>query len=224
MKNNCDSENILKNLKIIIVIAVIVMVGVPVLLNVLLCVSIPTASDLGNKEWIGFWGSYIGGCFGGLCTLITIYLTIRYYEKQENEHKTELAVQMEKHDEEMKTELLRKYRPILILRPNGGSGSEGKYNPFFLHISNLSEYAAINVIVDGIYEPKIDKDSEIVMRIKSVKQDGGYNDILSVRVDDVVGHEYFWKYQLKKIEDIVVENNDKKSDRYYYEIVEETIK
>lgn len=117
-----------------------------------------------------FWGSYIGGCFGGFCTLVTIYLTIRYYEKQESEHKTELANQMEKHEEEMKNELLRKYRPLLILRPNGGSGLEEKYNPFSLHVSNLSEYAAINVIVDGVYEPKIDRNTEIVMSIKSVKR------------------------------------------------------
>ena len=119
MKKNNEAGDLLKILKVIISIAVVVMLLLPIFLNLLLYTSIPTANDLGNKEWLGFWGSYIGGCFGGLCTLITIYLTIRYYEKQENEHKTELAVQMEKHDEEMKNELLRKYRPLLILRPNG---------------------------------------------------------------------------------------------------------
>lgn len=223
MKKNNEAGDLLKILKVIISIAVVVMLLLPIFLNLLLYTSIPTANDLGNKEWLGFWGSYIGGCFGGLCTLITIYLTIRYYEKQENEHKTELAVQMEKHDEEMKNELLRKYRPLIILRPNGGSGIEGKYNPFSLHVSNLSEYAAINLIIDGVYEPKIDKGSEIVMSIKSAKPGGGYNDFLSVRVDDVVGHEYIWKYQLEKIEDIS-KNDGRMLDRYYYKIVEETIK
>ena len=69
---------------------------------------------------------------------------------------------------------------------------------------------------------KIDKNTEIVMKIQSVKPEGGYNDFLSVHVDDVVGHEYIWKYQLEKIEDIA-ENNGQKSERYYYKIVEETI-
>ena len=92
-----------------------------------------------------------------------------------------------------------------------------------MHVSNLSEYAAINLIIDGVYEPKIDKGSEIVMSIKSAKPSGGYNDFLSVRVDDVVGHEYIWKYQLEKIEDIS-KNDGRMLDRYYYKIVEETIK
>ena len=223
MKNNNNSIDILKILKTIIGITVLIMIVAPILVNVIMYFSFPTVKDLGNKEWIGFWGSYIGGCFGGFCTLVTIYLTIRYYEKQESEHKTELANQMEKHEEEMKNELLRKYRPLLILRPNGGSGLEEKYNPFSLHVSNLSEYAAINVIVDGVYEPKIDRNTEIVMSIKSVKKDGGYNEFLSVQADDVVGHEYIWKYQLKEIEGIA-ENNGRKSERYYYKIIEETIK
>lgn len=223
MNNENDSRSILKILKIIIIAVVVVMIIVPILVNLLLFVSIPTATDLGNKEWIGFWGSYIGGCFGGLCTLITIYLTIHYYEKQEIDHKTELAMQMKRHDEEMKTELLRKYRPILILRPNGGSGFDGQYNHFFLHASNLSEFAAINVIIDGVYEPKIDKEAEMVMNIKSVNQKGGYNDILMVHAGDVVGHEYIWKYKLEVLNDIV-EANGKKPHKYYYKMVEETVK
>lgn len=222
MKNNNNSIDILKILKTIIGITVLIMIVAPILVNVFMYFSFPTVKDLGNKEWIGFWGSYIGGCFGGFCTLVTIYLTIRYYEKQESEHKTELANQMEKHEEEMKNELLRKYRPLLILRPNGGSGLEEKYNPFSLHVSNLSEYAAINVIVDGVYEPKIDRNTEIVMSIKSVKKDGGYNEFLSVQADDVVGHEYIWKYQLKEIEGIA-ENNGRKSERYYYKIIETSV-
>ena len=82
MKKNNEAGDLLKILKVIISIAVVVMLLLPIFLNLLLYTSIPTANDLGNKEWLGFWGSYIGGCFGGLCTLITIYLTIRYYVKQ----------------------------------------------------------------------------------------------------------------------------------------------
>ena len=42
---------------------------------------LPTAGGLGNAEWLGFWGSYIGSFLGILVTLGSFYWTYRQNEK-----------------------------------------------------------------------------------------------------------------------------------------------
>ena len=39
-----------------------------------------TAEGLGNSEWLGFWGSYLGGIFSSSAALIALYITIRQQE------------------------------------------------------------------------------------------------------------------------------------------------
>ena len=196
------------------------MILIPIAINLLLYLPIPTPSNLGNTEWLGFWGSYVGGCLGGISTLVTIYITIKYYEKQDASHKAELENQNKRHDLELKDEVLRRYRPLLILQPNGGAGSNGKYNPFTLHVHNVSEYAAVNVKVNDQYQALMKAGEEKAFRIKSTLAEGGYNEYLDVSACDVVGNEYVWKYQLKAIQGITNDNGSK-TERHYYTIVEE---
>lgn len=40
-----------------------------------------TGADLTNKEWLGFWGSYLGGLLGSIAALVALFLTIHQQEK-----------------------------------------------------------------------------------------------------------------------------------------------
>lgn len=219
--NNFNDNNLLSKVaKRILLIGSIFVLLIPVVVNVLLYIPFPTSGGLGNSEWLAFWASYIGGCLGGICTLLTIYLTIKYYEKQDTNHRIEVAMQNERHERELKDEMLRHYRPLLILHPNGGSGLNGKYNPFSVHVNNVSEYVAVNVKVDDQYEALLKSGEEKMFSVESTIEGGGYNEILTVTACDVIGNEYIWKYQLQKIEGIR-EKDGTKTERYYYRIIDE---
>lgn len=219
--NNSNDNNLLSQvIRWILIIGSILILIIPVAVNLLLYLPVPTPGELGNSEWLSFWGSYIGGCLGGICTLLTIYLTIKYYEKQDANHEIELEMQNIRHEQEFKEEILRRYRPLLILQPNGGSGSNGKYNPFSVHVNNVSEYVAVNVKIDDQYEALIKSGDEKVFRIKSTVTGGGYNEFLTVTACDVIGNEYVWKYQLQVIDGIRKEDGTE-TTRHYYRIVEE---
>lgn len=70
-----------KNLSLstrIIVLFVIFSIIIPIIINSLLFLPYPsTPADLGNKDWLAFWGSFIGGSIGGLATLFAVYYTLK---------------------------------------------------------------------------------------------------------------------------------------------------
>ena len=102
--NPNDNNSLSKVVKWILIIGSILILIIPVAVNLLLYLPVPTPRELGDSEWLSFWGSYIGGCLGGICTLLTIYLTIKYYEKQDANYKTELEMQNKRHEQELKEE------------------------------------------------------------------------------------------------------------------------
>lgn len=60
-----------------------VIILIPIIINIIMCMGIvPTSSELHSGDWLSFWGNFFGGTIGGLGTLIAIYFTIKYYEKQ----------------------------------------------------------------------------------------------------------------------------------------------
>ena len=65
------------------------------------------------KNGLAFWGSYLGGCISGICSLITIYVTIKYYDRQETEHKKELEDQLLKHENEIRGRGYKEISPVV---------------------------------------------------------------------------------------------------------------
>ena len=70
-----------KNLSVstwIIVLFVLFTIITPIIINWLLFLPYPsTPADLGNKDWLAFWGSFIGGSIGGIATLFAVYYTLK---------------------------------------------------------------------------------------------------------------------------------------------------
>lgn len=83
------------NTKIAIVICSIVMLCAtftPKIVNFLFMEKVfPSANDLQNPEWLGFWGSYLGGLLGSVAALIALVLTIwqqdKYHADTENSNR-----------------------------------------------------------------------------------------------------------------------------------------
>lgn len=50
---------------------ILIIILLPLAINIL-CL-IPTKFTIGNNDWIGFWGSYLGSIIGGVITLFVLY-------------------------------------------------------------------------------------------------------------------------------------------------------
>lgn len=72
----------MKQIKRFIWILITIILITPVVINGFFLSPLTLPSNLGNEEWLTFWGSYIGGGIGGIGTLIAVFFTIQYYEKQ----------------------------------------------------------------------------------------------------------------------------------------------
>lgn len=70
--------------KKLIIFAIIGAIAVPPVLNALLCINIPTAPDLGNQDWLSFWGGYLGGIVGMVGTIIALLIS---YQQNKQLHK-----------------------------------------------------------------------------------------------------------------------------------------
>lgn len=71
-----DIWNWLKNnKKICLILLIIVIALIPSFINILLYIPIPTHAT-NDSDWLSFWGSFLGGVFGGLATFIGVLLTI----------------------------------------------------------------------------------------------------------------------------------------------------
>ena len=72
----------------------------PIVLNFIMLSSVEGCSVAGDvKSWIGFWGSYAGGCITALISFVILYLTIAYYREENNQRLQEA------HKERLRTEL-----------------------------------------------------------------------------------------------------------------------
>lgn len=65
---------------ICIVITLVSMLLPPLVNSIFKNAHYETAAGLGNPEWLGFWGSYLGGIFSSSAALIALYITIRQQE------------------------------------------------------------------------------------------------------------------------------------------------
>ncbi|MEK3769638.1 hypothetical protein MKY14_13815 [Paenibacillus sp. FSL R5-0887] len=86
-------KNISVNTTIIIVFLITTII-IPIIINRVLFLPYPTtANDLGNKDWLAFWGSFLGGSLGGVATLFAVYYTLKQNIEQ---NQNNLNIQYEK--------------------------------------------------------------------------------------------------------------------------------
>lgn len=69
--------------------SVIILIAVPLAVYGLSEVSL--LSVTGGNDWAGFWGGYFGAIIGGICTVIGVFLSIRY-EREKGRDDAERAV------------------------------------------------------------------------------------------------------------------------------------
>lgn len=73
-----------KHKKLCIGIVILVCIGIPAFINIVMSLNLIPSIDTGNAEWLGFWGSFLGGIVGGIATLIGIVYTMKtfFYDKK----------------------------------------------------------------------------------------------------------------------------------------------
>lgn len=109
-----QKRNILDgSVKIIVVLSIVTFI-IPIVINLFLYLPFPpTPSDLGNKDWLAFWGSFLGGCFGGIATLFAVYYTLKQNLSQHQQL-------MDEQNKKTRLEVLP-FIDIKIIRENGKS-------------------------------------------------------------------------------------------------------
>lgn len=81
------------------------LVAIPLVINNFMVNGhIPTANDLGNAEWLSFWGGYLGSAFGVIASLFAFMFTYIQNEKQHKQTR-----------EEMKNSERLSVRPYIII-------------------------------------------------------------------------------------------------------------
>ena len=75
------------SLWVLIAFFVIAVALIPLLSNLLLNELIPPDNNLKPADWLGFWGSYLGGLFGSMAALIALYVTRKQSKQLQEENK-----------------------------------------------------------------------------------------------------------------------------------------
>lgn len=69
--------------------SVIILIAVPLAVYGLSEISLLPVT--GGNDWAGFWGGYFGAIIGGICTVVGVFLSIRY-EREKGQDDAERAV------------------------------------------------------------------------------------------------------------------------------------
>lgn len=77
-----------KNNVFIAVVITIILIAITILLDKFI-IGNNWPSNISNSEWVSFFESYLGGLFGGVLSIAGVFITIRYYKKQEIQEKEE---------------------------------------------------------------------------------------------------------------------------------------
>lgn len=76
------------NKKLLIIIGVIIIIGIPVMINLFLYIPVPSKLT-DNSDWLSFWGSFLGGIIGGIATLLGVLLTLFQMNKDKQNEERE---------------------------------------------------------------------------------------------------------------------------------------
>lgn len=214
---NNEEKSISKKVRNIMIAVAIVIVIVPIALNLAFYLSIPTPIPLGNSEWLAFWGNYSGGVIGGIAALVTIYFTIQYYEKQDENHKKELVMQRKQYETQIHKQELKEYTPYIFVNIDSYGGTCPEVANVQISIKNISKYPIrfiqvemqlINILMPNETKSIILKDGD---NTKTKNKNGFYNEI-SICIENIIGTKYDCFYELREIPN---ETSSEKCSRFY---------
>ena len=93
-----------RRIKVLLISIVVIVLMIPIILEFFIFRN-TFQSPVDNNGWASFLGSYLGGVLGGLCTLATLFVTVRESQRiqRDNKDDTERQIQDERkrHDAEI---------------------------------------------------------------------------------------------------------------------------
>lgn len=63
----------------------LVIVATPVIVYLLVAIPFPPAFGMGRDAWLGYYGSFFGGLFGGIATMYAVFNTLKHNKEREEE-------------------------------------------------------------------------------------------------------------------------------------------
>ncbi|MCX0377035.1 hypothetical protein [Clostridium perfringens] len=137
-----QNHKIIFNVICILLIIVVLGIVVPFVINIT-AIGSDFPSKAGNDGWISFWGSYIGGIFGGAGTLIALYIS----SNQAREHQRESMQLTRKIQEENREDMQKQ----IDLEKNSKQVEYLKY--LYIHSYKYEKYikTKLEEILNEIY-------------------------------------------------------------------------
>jgi len=142
----------------------------PIVLNFIMLSSVEGVEVAGNVEsWIGFWGSYAGGCVTALISFIILYLTIGYYREENDQrfaeaHKERLRTELSTRLAVLNTKKFTVYYDRLL---------EGQ-DPAALckiieetRVQIVNDFSSFKILYSGVYDPFIQMYEVITWRLET---------------------------------------------------------
>ena len=142
----------------------------PIVLNFIMLSSVEGVEVAGNVEsWIGFWGSYAGGCVTALISFIILYLTIGYYREENDQrfaeaHKERLRTELSPRLAVLNTKKFTVYYDRLL---------EGQ-DPAALckiieetRVLIVNDFSSFKILYSGVYDPFIQMYEVITWRLET---------------------------------------------------------
>lgn len=151
-----------------IVLAIVLLL--PIGINFLMLVAVKGVSVAGTTgNWIGFWGSYAGGCITALISFVILYRTIEH-NKQEN-----LLRLQETHKERLRTELssrlaylnTKKFTVYYERLLEGQSPQELCKIVEGTRVQIVNDFSSFKILYSGIYDAFILRYDAITWSLES---------------------------------------------------------
>ena len=147
-----------------------VVLFLPVAINFIILSKVIGVSVAGTPDnWIGFWGSYAGGCITAIISFVILYRTIEYYREEYSQRlaelnkdrlRTELSNRLALLDTKKFTlyyERLREGQDVAILCKNIED----------VRIQIVNDLNSFRILYAGVYDPFIMRYEALVVRLET---------------------------------------------------------
>lgn len=163
-----DNGQIEKAMKSTVLVLLVVSMLFPLVINGLMFIPYSiTSHNLTPSDWLSFWGSYGGGLIGGIGALLSIYFTLKYYQKKDAEQQrlfkqTPLLEKIEFLKKQISNrEIIKSEYTFGLLLPSEIENNIKEYNTLVAHLKGFFSEQAIETLI-GVFQLKLkDENGEI---------------------------------------------------------------
>lgn len=151
----------------------------------------PALSNLSNGEWAGFLGSYVGGIFGGIGTLIAVYFTVKSSQQAQLDNKKDtdqrILEESSRHQKELDEERARREYERQVEMAEHKTSERTEFandiaDKIGVYITHISKYHYAGLSANNLHEAFQDARLLLIQAENEVIRIG--NKLVSIDVDN----------------------------------------